>query len=65
MNGVNVGDNKNFIDSYGEERQLYTANWYMMDYLAENKLLTPCVIVSAGVLVIMMCLIIGGAVSWM
>lgn len=65
MNGVNAGDNKNFIDSYGEEKQLYTANWYMMDYLAENKLLTPCVIISAGVLIIMMCLIIGGAVSWM
>ncbi len=65
MNGVNAGDNKNFIDSYGEEKQLYTANWYMMDYLAENKLLTPCVVISAGVLIIMMCLIIGGAVSWM
>ncbi len=65
MNGVNAGDNKNFIDSYGEEKQLYTANWYMMDYLAENKLLTPCVIISAAVLIIMMCLIIGGAVTWM
>jgi len=64
MNGVNAGDNKNFIDSYGEEKQLYTANWYMMDYLAENKLLTPCVIISAAVLIIMMCLIIGGAVTW-
>ena len=62
MNGVNAGDNKNFIDSFGAEKQLYTANWYMMDYLGENKLLTPCVIVSAGVLIIMMCLIIGGAV---
>ena len=62
MNGVNAGDNKNFIDSFGEEKQLYTANWYMVDYLGENKLLTPCIIVSAGVLIIMMCLIIGGAV---
>lgn len=62
MNGVNAGDNKNFIDSFGEEKQLYTANWYMMDYLGENKLLTPCIIVSAGMLLIMMCLIIGGAV---
>ena len=62
MNGVNAGDNKNFIDSFGEEKQLYTANWYMVEYLGENKLLTPCIIVSAGVLIIMMCLIIGGAV---
>lgn len=62
MNGVNVGDNKNFIDSFGEEKQLYTANWYMMDYLGEAKLLTPCIILSAAVLIIMMCLILGGAV---
>lgn len=61
MNGVNAGDNKNFIDSFGEEKQLYTANWYMMDYLGEGKLLTPCVIISAAVLIIMMCLIVGGA----
>jgi ech hydrogenase subunit A len=62
MNGVNVGDNKNFIGSFGEEKQLYTANWYMMDYLGEAKFLNPCIIVSAAVLVVMMCLIIGGAV---
>lgn len=61
MNGVNAGDNKNFIDSFGEEKQLYTANWYMMDYLGETKLLIPCVIISAAVLIIMMCLIVGGA----
>ncbi len=61
MNGVNAGDNKNFIDSYGEERQLYTANWYMVDYLGEDRLLTPSIIISAAVLIILMCLVIGGA----
>ncbi len=63
MNGINAGDNKSFIDSFGEEKQLYTANWYMMDYFAADKLLIPSVIISAGVLIIMMCLIIGGAVA--
>lgn len=61
MSGINAGDNKNFIDSFGEEKQLYTANWYMMDYLGENKLLMPSVMISAAVLIVMMCLIIGGA----
>lgn len=61
MNGVNAGDNKNFIDSYGEERQLYTANWYMVDYLGEDKLLAPSILISAAVLIILMCLVIGGA----
>ncbi len=62
MNGVNAGDNKNFIDSFGEERQLYTANWYMMDYLGENKLLNPCIVISGALLTVMMCLILGGAI---
>ncbi len=65
MNGVNAGDNKNFIDSFGEEKPLYTANWYMMDYLSTGKLMIPSIILSAAVLIIMMCLIIGGAVTWM
>lgn len=62
MNGVNAGDNRNFIDSMGQEKQLYTANWYMLEYFGEDKLLIPCIAVSAFVLIVMMCLIIGGAI---
>lgn len=62
MNGVNAGDNRNFIDAMGEKKELYTANWYMMEYLSEDKFLTPCIAISAAVLIVMMCLIIGGAI---
>lgn len=61
MNGANTGDNKHFVDAMGEPKELYTANWYMLEYFGENKIFTPVIILSAAFLVIMMVLIVGGA----
>lgn len=62
MGGANAGDNKHFINSFGDEQELHVSNWYMMDWFGEDKLLKPTVWFSSIVLVIFLCVIIGGAV---
>ena len=60
MNGANVGDNTNFVDAHGKPRELILSNWYMTDIFGEQKLLIPGQILSAVVLLILLCLIVGG-----
>lgn len=52
---------RNFTDSFGEEKHMYLANWYMPDYFAENKLLLPSLVLASGALIILMIMTIGGA----
>lgn len=63
MAGVNTGDDRRFVDSYGEEKPIYLANWYMTDYFGEQKLLTPSIILSAGALIVFMCVAMGGVLG--
>ncbi len=60
MGGANTGDNKHFVNSYGEQTQLYLTNWYMEDLFGEKKILRPSLAIAATFLVIVICLIIGG-----
>lgn len=62
MCGINKGDNRHFTDSFGEEKHLYLSNWYMRFEFGRRHLLKPSIILSAVVLVIVFCLIVGGAV---
>lgn len=62
MGGANCGDDRSFVNSFGEKERMYLANWYMKDYFGEKKLLRPSIVLSSGVIVIMMILVIGGAV---
>lgn len=61
MGGANAGDDRNFTDSFGDEKPMYLANWYMPDYFGENKLLLPSLVLSGGALIILMIMTIGGA----
>lgn len=61
MNGINVGNNKEFIDSMGEKKHLFMTNWYFAHSVGQRKLMTPCAVVTAAFLIVMLCLIIGGA----
>ncbi len=61
MGGGNTGDDRSFVDSFGDTKQMYLANWYMEDYFGEGKLLTPSVVLSAAGIIIMMIVTIGGA----
>ena len=61
MGGANVGDNTYFVNSYGEPEHLYLSNWYLRFEFGMRRLMRPSVIVSAGTLVVMLCMVIGGA----
>ena len=60
--GVNAGDDRHYIDSFGKERALYMSNWYMRDYFGENKLLNPCIWVAAVLVAVMLIVVVGGAI---
>ena len=62
MGGANAGDNKNFINSYGGETQLYMSNWYMESLFGEKKILNISLGIAAVVLIVLLCVIIGGAI---
>ena len=63
MNGVNEGDNRHFVNSMGESTHLYLSNWYLRFEFGMRHLMKPCVYLSASLLVVVFCLIIGGAVQ--
>ncbi len=63
MNGINEGDNRFFTNSYGEKEHLYLSNWYLRFEFGRRHLRIPSIIIAAAVLVIGICLVIGG-VSW-
>ncbi len=61
MGGANAGDDRHFIDSFGAQKPVYLANWYMEDLFGENKILRPSMMIAAAILVLMMAIVIGGA----
>ena len=62
MGGANVGDNKNFVDYAGEPKELQMSNWYLTDWFGEDKLFKPSVALATLILVVFLCVIIGGAI---
>ncbi len=61
INGVNAGDQMNYIDSYGEKRRFFLANWYMEDIFGEKKIYKPSVIIASVVIVALTVIVVGGA----
>lgn len=61
INGVNAGDQMNYIDSMGEKRRFFLANWYMEDIFGEKKLWNPSIIISIIFIIAIMVISIGGA----
>ena len=59
MGGVNVGDNRMFIDSMGQEKRMFLTNWYMKSYFGEKRLLIPGIIIGAGVIILGFALVLG------
>ena len=62
MNGINVGNNKEFVDAFGEPKHLFMSNWYFRMIFGQRKLMIPCEIISAVVLIAGVAIIIGGTV---
>lgn len=63
MAGVNAGDDRHYIDSFGKERIIYNSNWYMADLFGERILLLPCIVVSAVIVALMLIIVVGGAIA--
>ena len=61
MNGINVGNNKEFVDAMGENKYLFMTNWYFAHTFGQRKLMQPCIWITTAWLVVMLCIIIGGA----
>lgn len=62
MNGVNYGDDRSFVDSFGEKKTLWLSNHYYKDLVGSRKLMKPSQIFTVSVLIVMLVIIIGGAV---
>lgn len=61
MSGINTGKDEGFVSSFGEEKKLVLANYYFKDRFGQRKLMLPCQITIFVLIVVMMCMIIGGA----
>lgn len=62
MNGINKGDNRYFVNSFGEDEHLYLSNWYLRFEFGRRHLRIPSIILAAAVLIVGFCIVIGGAV---
>lgn len=62
MGGVNAGNDRSFIDAFGNPTEMYLASWYFMDYFSEKRLDRPIMILSTAVIAILMIIGIGGAI---
>ncbi len=60
VSGVNAGDDRHYINSFGKESPLYMSNWYMTEYFGEDKLLVPSIVISAIIVILMLIIVIGG-----
>ena len=61
MGGINTGNNHNFVDSFGEPKKLFLTNYYFATRIGVRKLMLPSQIVTFAILLLMGCIIFGGA----
>ncbi|MCR4746596.1 MAG: NADH-quinone oxidoreductase subunit L [Lachnospiraceae bacterium] len=61
MGGINTGTNHNFVDSFGESKKLFLTNYYFATRIGVRKLMFPSQIVTSAILLLMGCIIFGGA----
>ena len=61
MGGINTGTNHNFVDSMGEPKKLFLTNYYFATRIGVRKLMIPSQILTSAILLLMGCMIFGGA----
>lgn len=60
MGGANTGDDRSFVNSTGDAKRMYLANWYMESWFGEKKLWKPSIVLSAAAIIILLVMVIGG-----
>ncbi|MBQ0058566.1 MAG: NADH-quinone oxidoreductase subunit L, partial [Lachnospiraceae bacterium] len=63
VSGINAGDNKHFIDSMGELKEMHIPSFYFQSILGDQKLMVPSQVIALAALIIMIVMVIGGAVA--
>ena len=63
MSGVNMGTNKSFVDSFGEEKKLWLSNYYFDKLIKPDRMMFFCQIVTSAVLAVLISMILGGALA--
>ena len=63
MSGVNAGDNRNFIDSFGEKKKMQLSNWYLESYFGEKRLFFPSSVVAAMTIASMIAIVVGSVLK--
>ena len=61
MNGINTGANTAFVDSFGNEKQLWMSNYYFEELCGEKKVMVPSQMIAIVIVIVMICMAIGGA----
>ena len=60
MNGINEGDNRFFIDSFGNPKRLWLSNYYIPGRIGQRKLMAPGQLFATAYLIVMLVYIIMG-----
>lgn len=63
MSGVNLGDNRMYMDSMGEPKRVFLSNWYLENLLGEKRLLKPA-LVSTAIFTVGMVIFAVGRMLW-
>lgn len=63
MNGINMGDNRRFIDSMGNGKKLWLSNLYFTDAIQPDRLLRYSQLLVSAVIIVMLVIIVGGGLS--
>ena len=61
MSGINTDNDNSFTDSYGNDRKLWLTNYYFAHKIGQRRLMGPSQIAALAVLIVMFCMVIGGA----
>ena len=61
MSGVNMGDNKTFVDSFGDGKKLWLSNYYFDKRINPDRMMIVCQLMTTAVLAIMVSFMVGGA----
>lgn len=60
MSGINAGNNKRFVDAMGDKKKIWLVNYYFEDFIQADRMMRYSQIFAAAVLIIMICVVIGG-----
>ncbi len=63
MSGVNLGDNRMYMDSMGNPKRVFLSNWYMESLFGEKRLLKPSIYGTAAIMIGML-LYAAGRMLW-